>query len=273
MAEVYPEMYKSSQKYGNRSLIERVIKNPKIAEKYEQAILPKVDHTLVMIEESRERLLRLGVPKEKITIVSNTPETKNHNKSQKHSGNQLRIVYVGFLTELRGLDILIKSVAQFLSRGNFPESIKVDIVGKGSFKEELVKLINTLGVSQSITMHGWLSQPEVNSLMEKANVGALTYRVCGHWNHTIPNKIFDYMLGGLPVLATNVIPIQRIIQETGCGIICKDQDPQDIADKLELLRDPALRQQLGDRGQESVLKKFNWNTDKKRLLEALARQL
>jgi|TARA_R100000306_G_scaffold61856_1_gene65947 glycosyltransferase involved in cell wall biosynthesis len=267
MAEVYPEMYKSLAQYSDRSWIEKIIKSPRIATRYERSVLPNVDHTIVMIEESRNRLIRMGVPRKKISIVSNTPPINKYNgNTQQHSEENLKIVYVGYLTELRGLDLLIEAVGHFIKKGHEKSSIQVDIVGKGASKEKLTQLTKELKIEESVRIHGWLPQSEVDDLMKNANVGALTYRVCGHWNHTIPNKIFDYMLAGLPVLATEVLPIQRIIKETGCGVACRDLDPADIAEKLEYLRDPEVRQAFGENGYRAVQKKYNWETDKKRLI-------
>lgn len=271
MAEVYPEMYASSAKFSKRTAMEKLLKHPKLAESYERSVLPKLDHTLVMIEESRDRLLKKGLPEDKVTIVSNTPPTdKFGNHKHQHSGSRLHLVYVGFLTELRGLDLLIKAVGHYIKRGNPADTIKVDIVGKGSSKEKLQQLVTQLGVQESVTIHGWLSQERVNELMAAANVGSLTYRVCGHWNHTIPNKIFDYMLAGLPVLTTEVIPIRRIIEQTNCGLVCKDLDSLDIAQKLEQLRDPEIRQLLGDNGYDAVKQTYNWENDKARLEQAIS---
>lgn len=270
MAEVYPEMYKSSAQFAKRSWLDNIFKNPSVAARYEKAILPEVDHTIVMIEESRDRLLAMGVPEDKVTIVSNTPSIdKFHGHRHKHTGEVLRIVYVGFLTELRGLDLLIEAVGRYIEKGNAKSTIQVDIVGKGASKEKLISLAKKLNILESVRVHGWLSQDEVDQLMANANVGALTYRVCGHWNHTIPNKIFDYMLAGLPVLTTEVLPIQRIINETNCGVVCRDLDPVDIADKLEYLRDSGIRQNLGENGYKAVLEKYNWKSDKAKLNEII----
>jgi glycosyltransferase involved in cell wall biosynthesis len=266
MAEVYPEMYKSAAQYSNRSWLENIVKNPRIAARYEKTVLPKVDHIIVMIEESRDRLLAMGVPQEKITIVSNTPPIdKYHGNRHKHKDETLRIVYVGFLTELRGLDLLIEAVARYIKKGNPQKTIQVDIVGKGESKEKLINLARELNIEESVRVHGWLSQEEVDQLMTSANVGALTYRVCGHWNHTIPNKIFDYMLAGLPVLTTEVLPIQRIVKEANCGLVCKNLDPADIAEKLDYLRNPDIREKLGENGYNIVLEKYNWESDRSRL--------
>lgn len=266
MAEVYPEMYKSAAQYSNRSWLENIVKNPRIAARYEKTVLPKVDHIIVMIEESRDRLLAMGVPQEKITIVSNTPPIdKYHGNRHKHTDETLRIVYVGFLTELRGLDLLIEAVARYIKKGNPQKTIQVDIVGKGESKEKLINLARELNIEESVRVHGWLSQEEVDQLMTSANVGALTYRVCGHWNHTIPNKIFDYMLAGLPVLTTEVLPIQRIVKEANCGLVCKNLDPADIAEKLDYLKNPDVREKLGENGYNIVLEKYNWESDRSRL--------
>ncbi|SNC68260.1 Glycosyltransferase involved in cell wall bisynthesis [Marinobacter sp. es.048] len=270
MAEVYPEMYRSSAKHSDRSWLDSIVKNPNLAARYEKAVLPKVDHTIVMIAESRDRLLAMGVPTERVSIVSNTPPIEKYNNYRhKHNGETLRIVYVGFLTELRGLDLLIEAVGHYIEKGNAKSTIQVDIVGKGACKEKLINLARKLDIEESVRVHGWLSQEDVDQLMANANVGALTYRVCGHWNHTIPNKIFDYMLAGLPVLTTEVLPIQRIIEEANCGVVCRDLDPADIAEKLDYLKTPAVRQELGENGYRAIRDKYNWENDKARLNEII----
>jgi glycosyltransferase involved in cell wall biosynthesis len=266
MAEVYPYMYASARMFSAGKTLESITKSPALAERYESQILPKLDHTLVMIEESRDRLLRKGVDPDRVTIVSNTPPTKKFSGTKhSHEGHTLRLVYVGFLTKLRGLDLLIEAASEFIKMGNEPSSLKIDIVGKGAEREHLISRVKELNLQQSVTIHGWLEHNQVDELMAQANVGALTYRVCPHWNHTIPNKIFDYMLAGLPVLATEVEPIKRIVNETESGLVCKDLDIKDIAEKLQMLRCPELRATLGKNGVYAVQSKYNWSNDEKRL--------
>lgn len=266
MAEVYPEMYDSSNQYSNRDILTRLYKNPSLALRYENSVLPNVDHTLVMIEESRDRLLDKGIPSSKVSIVSNTPALdKFDGVVKRHEGDTLFLVYVGFLTRLRGLDLLISAAHEMIKHENNKQAIFIDIVGKGEAREELQNLVSSLGLGDNVKLHGWLKQKDVNRLMARANVGALTYRVCGHWNHTIPNKIFDYMLAGLPVLATPVIPIKRIVENTQSGIISRDATPIEISKALIALRDSHVRQRYGKNGYEAVVNTYNWSSDEKRL--------
>lgn len=271
MAECYPLMYQSIQYFSSRKNHPLSLKNPRLTARYEQSIIGQFDHIWTMIEESRNRTLQLGVPDERVSIVSNTPPIeKIPDAREPHSGRQIRIVYVGFLSKLRGLDTLLHGVAVFL-KDNPREHIKVDIIGKGKQKEFLSNLVNDLALHDVVTIHGWLEQSDVDRLLADANVGALTYRFCDHWNHTIPNKIFDYMASSLPVLATNIIPISRIIIHSECGVLCEDQNPADVALKLIQLTDPEERQRLGSNGRKAVVSKYNWDNDKLQIFEDIKR--
>lgn len=263
MAEVYPEMYQSIRDVGKFNIKDFLLKSPRIAEKYETKAIAGVDHTFTMIEESRDRLLAKKVPSQNVSIVSNTPPLKKYDGAvMQHEGRKLRIVYVGRLTRLRGLDLLLKGVYEFCKK-NLREDIRVDIVGAGPDKEDLRALVRKLNIQDCVNIHGWLEQREVDVLMTSANVGVVTYRVCGHWNHTIPNKIFDYMLAGIPVLSTPVITIGRIVTEEGCGIVTTSEAPEELGAALERLTDPDLRQHLGRNGNQAVLERYNWEEDKR----------
>lgn len=271
MAEVYPEMYESIQAYSNPSLFNRLLKNPKIAKSYERSVLKQVDFTFTMIDESRDRLIKMGISPEKVGIVSNTASISKISGEVHHAGRELRIVYVGNLTRLRGLDLFLESVSEYLAVGDLQDEIKVDIIGTGPQKQELTELCNNLNLNQVVTIHGWLSQEEVDRRLDLANLGVVTYRVCGHWNHTIPNKIFDYMASGLPVLSTPVVPIKRIIAETGCGLTATDESPEAISQALMKLADPLLRQELSNNGRAAILEKYNWEYDKSVMKSSLSK--
>lgn len=270
MAECYPEMYQSAIQYDKTSFLNKLVKNPFAATIYEYICAKFCDHIFVMIEESKERLIKKGIDEKKITIVSNTPVLYGKPiRPKNHTGDQLKIVYVGFVTKLRGVDLLIQAVKKFIDNPAGGESIQVNIIGKGSAKKELESLVAELKLDNNVKIHGWLEHNEVKEIMESANVGALTYRFCGHWNHTIPNKIFDYMASGLPVLTTNVIPIARIINEVGCGLTTSECSIDQISENLIKLKNAGVRNDLGHKGQQAILHRFNWEKDAANMHQSL----
>ena len=63
-----------------------------------------------------------------------------------------------------------------------------------------------------------------------------------------------------PVVASNCTPIERIINETGAGLTYNSNDENDLASKVIMLyNDPQLRNELGLKGKEAALEKYNWD--------------
>ncbi|MBQ1783465.1 MAG: glycosyltransferase family 4 protein [Gammaproteobacteria bacterium] len=270
MAECYPLMYESYAQFRQQSIGEKMLKSSYLAARAERFSLNRCDHVWVMIEESRDRLLEMGLNGEKISIVSNTPLLPANLVRKIHHGCELRIAYVGFLTPLRGLDYLIEAIGVFVNHPLGGSDIRLDIVGKGESKAELQLLVDQLGLSRYIFIHGWLDNDAVHRILDAANVGTLTYRICSHWNNTIPNKLFDYMLNGLPVMATEVKPIKRILGETGAGITSVP-DSSALADVLIELKSAALRNAMGEKGMLAVQNRYNWNYEERVLNETVER--
>lgn len=273
MAECYPEMYLSIAQFDSTSLADKIIKNYHLTKLYEKFAVTHCDHIFVMIEESRDRLLAMGVPADRITIVSNTPIVQSATEPVVHEGEALRIVYVGFVTKLRGIDLLVSAIHQFVNSPAGGKQIRFDVIGKGAAKPYLEEMVERLNLKDYVAIHGWLEHEDAKRIMGAANVGALTYRFCSHWNNTIPNKIFDYMLKGLPVIATNVTTIGRILTANNCGLTSDDQDIESIYRQLVKLKDPSLRQLMGLNGNKAVMEKYNWSIDSQNLEIALDRLL
>ncbi len=269
MAECYPEMYRSILEYSPHTLRSWFLKNPTLASFLERFSVHRSSHTFVMIAESRDRLIRLGHDPTRITIVSNTPGRPTRPPRSHVAHSRLRLLYVGFITRIRGLDNMIRGIRYYLDNNPSGPDVEFDAVGKGNAIPEYEALAEKLGLASRVRFHGWSEQSLIDELYAASDIGVLTYRVCAHWNHTIPNKLFDYMRVGMPVLATNVLPIQRIVEEVGCGMVCQDGNAGSCGEALAALVDPAARNELGRNGYDAVRRQYNWETDEARLLQVI----
>lgn len=269
MAECYPEMYRSSLRFSPDRLRQTMLKNPTVASAVEKYAIARCDHVFVMIEESRDRLLRLGADPAKVTVVSNTPKLNGSLVPVRRDDGTLRLLYVGFVTRLRGLDNVLAGLREYRRTTPRGTKITLDVIGVGDALAFYGHMAQDLGLEEDVRFHGWGSHEFVQTMYRECHVGVLTYPICSHWNHTIPNKLFDYMMAEMPVLATNIVPIERIVKETQCGVVFPDGDAIACADCLRELCDPRRREELGAAGAEAVRRKYNWETDEARMRSAL----
>ncbi|NUQ21724.1 MAG: glycosyltransferase, partial [Gemmatimonadaceae bacterium] len=86
---------------------------------------------------------------------------------------------------------------------------------------------------------------------------------------TVPNKLFDYMAAGLPVVTSSAIPAARIVRETGAGEVFTARDASSLAGAIERLRAPEARTTRGEAGRRAVRERYNWERDSATLLAAV----
>jgi glycosyltransferase involved in cell wall biosynthesis len=130
-------------------------------------------------------------------------------------------------------------------------------------------LAQELMVEDRVDFLGWRSPQEIPALLKQSHVGVIPHVVSNFWNHTIPNKLFDYMLHGLPVLCTQASPVQRIIEAERCGVIVSQQPEEVVRTVMELKNDLESLQEMGRRGRQAVLDRYNWEQDSVVFLQSL----
>ncbi len=89
----------------------------------------------------------------------------------------------------------------------------------------------------------------------------------------MPTKIFEYMLCGLPVLATQSPVLRNFIDRTGCGATVDSTDPDAIATTMEALLMSPDRQAMARRGQRIAKRCLTWEVRQGKLLALYARLL
>lgn len=273
MAECYPELIKAVWKFEPFKLANTLVRNPFLAETIEKLSLSAMDHIFVVVEESRKRLIQKGVLPSKITIVSNTPVMKRFTEASAtfpgllagHQG-KLILLYVGFLNFPRGVDTIVKAMSHIISVNN---QVYLLLIGTGTAEKYLKDLVLNLNLEKYVGFGGWIENKYIPEYVASSDICIVPHYKCGHWNNTIPNKLFDYMATGKPVLVSDVPPMKRIVGETKCGLVYENTNSHDLASKLSSLQDPELRRQLGLNGMTAVRTQHNWDNDAARLLDSV----
>jgi glycosyltransferase involved in cell wall biosynthesis len=177
----------------------------------------------------------------------------------------LKLVYGGGLDYQRGLDIIIRALKNVTSKN---KNIHLTIAGTGNALEPLKKLTNNLGLNQFVTFLGQVPPSKISEVMNNAHVGIIPHRKSPHTDNGIPHKLFQYMILGKPILASDIITIKNIVESTQCGLIFKSESIEDATEKIfDLIKNFSQLEMWGQRGREAVLNKYNWKNSEKELLK------
>lgn len=273
MAENYPGQLRTLWETGIAKPIDLLIRNPTLAAMVERWVLRRVDAVVCVIEESANRIKKLGVPEQSIAIVRNTPfaDTTLQLRPRPSSDRPLVIAYLGIVERHRGVHDLVRAVAECSRR---ELHVNLLVIGDGVGLRDLEELARQLGVlGHGVELLGRIENKRALEIVANADVGAIPHVPSDVWDTTIPNKLFDYMSLGLPILTSNVRPVERIVLEEECGVCYRSSDILDLVAAIERLRSPEVRNRMAAAGIEAVKLRYNWHLDAQRLDQALAEVL
>ncbi len=270
MAENYPAMMRSLWDVGVHRTTDVLVRNPSAVAAVERWVLDRVDHTLVVVEESRDRIHALGVRPERITVVGNTPPISRLQELTPRlhtNGEQLELIYLGLLEAPRGIGVLVDALARARRTGL---RARLTILGEGRERRNFEERAHALGLDENaVRFLGRVPYPDAVRLLQTADVGVVPHAANESWNTTIPNKLFDYMAGGLAVLTSDARPAARVVRENAAGVVFHDSDVADCAAAIGRLADPEFRALCGASGRRAVAERFNWELDAARMRTAL----
>ncbi len=275
MAENYPAMIRDIWASDRHRPIDWVVRNPRFVELVERYVIRNVDHILVVVEESKERLISLGVPHERISIVSNTPSRARVRTDQarpeagSRASEGLHIIYLGILEVPRGIGVLLEAIA-ICRREALP--VRLSIIGDGRDRAIFEAMARELALDQGVvTFHGYMRNQDALGVLETADVGVIPHFATDSCNTTIPNKLFDYMAHGLAVVTSDARPLARIVRETGCGLVFGDRRGAELATAFRTLIAPEARSAFGAAGRRAITARYNWERDAAVLIAAVER--
>lgn len=221
-------------------------------------------------EEMKVHYTELGCPDNRIIVLPNTINTAAFDDYpvyesiiQKHA-SEFTMVYTGGINLHRGLGFLLDSMPLVLRECN----ARLVLVGDGRIRPELEAQVESLGLADHVSFEGWRPQAEIKSYILASDVCLIPQVKCEHTDTTVAHKLFHYMYLERPLITTNCTYMQRVVEETDCGIVVPYGDHEALASSIiELHRNPSRRKQMGINGHQAVKEHYNWERSVRSLIE------
>lgn len=185
-------------------------------------------------------------------------------KSWPAQGEKLVLCHEGSLPFDRGLKEMVEAV-DYLK-----DKVCLRIVGDVFGKERgwLRQEIEHKKLHDTIKITGWIPYAKVSEAISDCHAGLILFRDCIE-NRLAgpPNKLFNYMNAGLPVLSVDFPELRQIILEEECGILIHDQSVESIIDAIEsILSNPESMRKMSKNGQKAVCERYSWESMERKLL-------
>lgn len=156
-----------------------------------------------------------------------------------------RILYAGNLVAAKGVDVLIEAVARLRERG---VECELRILGEGPERSSLEELARRRGIADFVTFSPFVPQSEMPSEYGRSTVTVLPSR--GN-SEGLGLTLVEALLAGSAVVGTPAGGIPEVVIDGQTGLLARDGDATDLAQKLErLLSDGDLRERLARCGAE-----------------------
>ena len=148
------------------------------------------------------------------------------------------------------LSLIVEAARCFQNQGN--ESVQFVLSGDGDKRSQLVSQADGL---KNLVFTGWVNPSQIAYMMEVANVGLATY-VPGA-PQGLPNKIFEYMAAGLPIISSLKGEMRALLDTHQFGYSYRSGDVRGFAEIVNVLAaDENLRKQLGARAKDLYEREF-----------------
>jgi len=237
----------------------------------EKELAKKVqDASVVMTctEQGRAHLARLSEGQTPVHLVHHGVDLSGRTRAPWTTDEAPRIIAIGRLVEKKGHETLLLAARLLRDRGL---DFSVRIAGEGPEWPRLQRLVHELQLGDRVIFLGPLSESEVRSEYERADVFALPCRKLANGDQDgLPNVILEAMAHGLPVASTRLDGIAEAIVDGESGLLADQDDPATFAENLaRLIENVEVRERIGEAGRKRVAERFERSANVPKVVQAL----
>ena len=229
---------------------------------------------VITVNDAYARLLAKQFDISPLPIVRNTPRRfavpePRPNKLRELlelPPDQRIVLYQGALMTERGVEEGMDAILQV------PDAVLV-LMGYGGLREKMIELTSAAPYAGKVRVIDPVPPAELLTWTASADVMLMAIQptTLNHW-HTTPNKLWEAIAAGVPVVASDLAGMGEVVREVGCGVLVDGTDPAAIAAGIRRILDASPEEWLAmsTRAQQAAAQKYNWEAQVDTLLDLYA---
>ena len=209
------------------------------------------DRIIVASNFEKEICENYGFGSEKIMKIPLGIDIKEF-KGKKKPHKIKKIVYVGRIAKVKGLDTLVKAFSKVLKN---IDNVKLILIGPDyDYTNKLKKMINKLGISENVIFTGYKTKKEISKILHSSDVGVLPSKY-----ESFGLVLLEMGACKLPVVASVEGSIPEIVKDGSTGFLVNCDDLDYFAEKMiKILTNEKLRNKMGSNAFNHVSNNFSW---------------
>jgi glycosyltransferase involved in cell wall biosynthesis len=255
-----------------KGFFRNLISRPADWEIKEHDYLSYADRIIVLSSDFRDVLLKKyhELEEDRFVVLPNVPDlSQPEYQSKGVVNNPFKqgfpvIFYYGVIAERRGIFDTLKVFINLIEEGCFVNFLLIGPVDKKDYSL-FSQIVESDLLKDRIHYIPWIDMKDFPSYLEISDICLAPFHKNPQHESGVANKIYDYMLGGKPVIASNCKPQQILIEKHNCGLIFNNTEEFHDA-IIKLLNDKPLREEMGENGRRAIMKEYNTELIKENLI-------
>lgn len=234
----------------------------RLSKAFEKWVYLKASHIVAFSPGMMEGVIQTGIPTSKVDVNPNMSKIDvfwnrkaNTDLADKLniSMDRFKVVYFGALGRANAIEYILETCILLKDR----EDIEFLFMGDGYMLETLLKTVEEQNL-RNIKYLGFLPQSTVSEIVNLCDVSLVTFSNLPILATNSPNKLFDSLSAGKPIIVNSPGWTKKLVEEHECGIFANPESEEDLANKiLKLKGSPELVKKMGENARDLATKKYD----------------